>query len=237
MFPYFYFEPSAFKSTNTNYQIGEGWTLFHCQREKFMEKTIIILYTSCMHFFKILKTLKKERKKWILSKSKENPTFVSWVASFLRKRCNISRKITFWNTDNNTTHLNKLRKSTELLPQEKSKVSRNDVSKRFCFYLTIKTILYIRLKIFAYDWYQNWCIQWSTTPNKLMLGYKQRFFFEKKETYAKVAVAIKAEFTKCVGKTIATAVARQFWQFWICLTNKFADAFWLKFQWLENSRV
>ena len=181
MFPYFYFEPSAFKSTNTNYQIGEGWTLFHCQREKFMEKTIIILYTSCMHFFKMLKTLKKERKKWILSKSKENPTFVSWVASFLRKRCNISRKITFWNTDNNTTHLNKLRKSTELLPQEKSKVSRNDVSKRFCFYLTIKTILYIRLKIFAYDWYQNWCIQWSTTPNKLMLGYKLRDFSLRKK--------------------------------------------------------
>lgn len=181
MFPYFYFEPSAFKSTNTNYEIGEGWTLFHCQREKFMEKTIIILYTSCMHFFKMLKTLKKERKKWILSKSKENPTFVSWVASFLRKRCNISRKITFWNTDNNTTHLNKLRKSTELLPQEKSKVSRNDVSKRFCFYLTIKTILYIRLKIFAYDWYQNWCIQWSTTPNKLMLGYKLRDFSLRKK--------------------------------------------------------
>ena len=146
-----------------------------------MEKTIIILYTSCMHFFKMLKTLKKERKKWILSKSKENPTFVSWVASFLRKRCNISRKITFWNTDNNTTHLNKLRKSTELLPQEKSKVSRNDVSKRFCFYLTIKTTLYIRLKIFAYDWYQNWCIQWSTTPNKLMLGYKLRDFSLRKK--------------------------------------------------------
>lgn len=215
MFPYFYFEPSAFKSTNTNYQIGEGWTLFHCQREKFMEKTIIILYTSCMHFFKMLKTLKKERKKWILSKSKENPTFVSWVASFLRKRCNISRKITFWNTDNNTTHLNKLRKSTELIPQEKSKVSRNDVSKR--------------LKIFAYDWYQNLCIQWSTTPNKLMLWYKL--------TDCQGCHGYLAEFTKCVGKTIATAVARQFWQFWICLTNKFADAFWLKFQWLENSRV
>ena len=72
MFPYFYFEPSAFKSTNTNYQIGEGWTLFHCQREKFMEKTIIILYTSCMHFFKMLKTLKKERNEYY-QKVKKTP--------------------------------------------------------------------------------------------------------------------------------------------------------------------